>query len=41
MRAVADVESGTTVTLLNVALMQTIARAEANLRAQLELAGPR
>ena len=26
VRAVADVESGTTVTLLNVALMQTIAR---------------
>ena len=39
VRAVADVESGTTVTLLNVALMQTIARAEANLRAQLELGG--
>ena len=31
---VADVESGTTVTLLNVALMQTIARAEAGLSAQ-------
>ena len=39
VRAVADVESGTTVTLLNVALMQTIARAEAGLSAQLELGG--